>query len=186
MNKINQEELCECTFTEEEMRNSIGFPEESIEMSSGKRRKVSFDSEAEKQDYADLMAVREWVKSIPKGKLVIKHDSVSRRERRVNATRLRQEAFLKRKKERSNKAEIFKKQSWIQNLQKLCLAHDNSLKLSLAPDLLGISYVSLYKFFRSGKHEGVFEWEKVGDSYFIKSIPATPQTKQDMKKGETE
>lgn len=28
---MNHEELCECTFTEEEIRNSVGFPDDEIE-----------------------------------------------------------------------------------------------------------------------------------------------------------
>lgn len=71
----------------------------------------------------------------------------------------------------------------ILNLQKLCLAHDNLLAFSLAVELLGVKYDNLYKFFRSGRNEGMFVREKVGALYYIKFVPTLPQTEPPLDKG---
>lgn len=62
------------------------------------------------------------------------------------------------------------------NLEKLCLENDNLLAFPLAADLLGVPYANLYKFFRSGRNEGLFLREKVGAMYYIKFAPSLPQT----------
>lgn len=61
------------------------------------------------------------------------------------------------------------------NLEKLCLENDNLLAFPLAADLLGVPYANLYKFFRSGRNEGLFLREKVGAMYYIKFAPSLPQ-----------
>jgi hypothetical protein len=79
---MNREELCECTFTEEEIRNSVGLPEGESSIKS---------IEEVRQKYIKNMSPEE------------------RKESRERIKQLRcahGAAFLKRKKERENESSI--------------------------------------------------------------------------------
>jgi len=68
---MKREELCECTFTEEETRNSIGLPDSDFEETreylsfwkgwrvnenKPKKRTMKFNSEEAKKEYLESMA----------------------------------------------------------------------------------------------------------------------------------
>ncbi len=68
-------------------------------------------------------------------------------------------------------------------LQKLCIENDNLLSFPSAADLLGVKYNNLYKFFRSGRNEGMFELDKVGGLNYIKFAPTLPQMSFGLDRG---
>jgi len=59
----------------------------------------------------------------------------------------------------------------IETLAKICLENGNRLNMTVAAEKLGVKYHNLYKFFRSGRNEGLFTVSKVGGLSVISFVP---------------
>lgn len=84
MMKTDYEELCECTFTEEEIRNSVGLPDEDLNAGLKTVKAI-------REKYLKDLSPEEWERR--------KKD---RRKKFAQMRREQLEAFSKRKKERLN------------------------------------------------------------------------------------